>query len=131
MSEYVSCKEIKCVCVHQVELSGERCRGEEVRGRLEGELDETRERLREKTEKLVSAEDTLLASRQQVYTLRHSATTSLTCCALFQHWLCCLHHFIHYFINPYIKHQRVMYCCVYRMSIWMYFPQVSDMYTSH
>ena len=74
------------VCVHQVELSGERCRGEEVRGRLEGELGETRERLREKTEKLVSAEDTLLASRQQVYTLRYTATTSLTR-VLFQHCL--------------------------------------------
>ena len=53
--------------MHQVELSGERCRSEEVRGRLEGEVEEMRERLREKTEKLVSAEDALLASRQQVH----------------------------------------------------------------
>ena len=50
----------------QVELSGERCRSEEVRGRLEGEVEEARERLREKAEKLVTAEDALLASRQQV-----------------------------------------------------------------
>ena len=52
-------------CV-QVELSGERCRSEEVRGRLEGEVQDLRERLREKTEKLVSAENALLTSRQQV-----------------------------------------------------------------
>ena len=52
---------------HQVVLSGERCRGEDVRGRLEVEVEETRERLRKKTEKLVSAEEPLLASRQQVH----------------------------------------------------------------
>ena len=50
-----------------MELSGERCRGEEVRIRLEGELKEVRERLREKTEKLTSSEDSLLASRQKAY----------------------------------------------------------------
>ena len=49
-----------------MELSGERCRGEEGRGRLEGEVRELRERLREKTDKLVSSEDALLASQQKV-----------------------------------------------------------------
>ena len=50
----------------QVELNGERCRGEEVRGRPEGELREVRERLREKADKLVSSEDVLLTSQQKV-----------------------------------------------------------------
>ena len=54
-----------------MELSGERCRSEEVRGRLEGEVQEVRERVREKSDKLVAAEDALLASRQQVYTPLH------------------------------------------------------------
>ena len=58
-----------------MELSGERCRGEEVRGRVEGEVQEMRERLREKTDKLVAAEDALLASRQQVH--RHIIPCSL------------------------------------------------------
>lgn len=53
----------------QVELRGERSRSEEMRGRLEGEVQEVRERLREKTEKLVSSEDALLNSRQQVYSV--------------------------------------------------------------
>ena len=52
--------------VLQVELSGERCRGEEGRGRHEGEVRELRERLTEKTDKLVSSEDALLAARQKV-----------------------------------------------------------------
>ena len=53
----------------QVELGGDRSRSEEVRGRLEGEVKEMRERLREKTEKLVSSENALLQSRQQVYSV--------------------------------------------------------------
>ena len=57
----------------QVELSGERCRCEEVRGRLEGELREVRERLREKTETLVSSENNLLTSRQKV---KHTHTNT-------------------------------------------------------
>ena len=63
------------VCYVQVELSGERCRCEEVRGRLEGELREVRERLKEKTETLVSSENNLLTSRQKVNTHTHAILT--------------------------------------------------------